>query len=219
MSIALVVLLLAACKSGKEQDQQELPAPEWTADRPVIDVESLKDSLDLNMDISQLNLSELEVLRNAIPARQGYIFMDAELRNIFEQTTWYEQLMYERWESEMDFESYDDEPAASEDSQEKAKPITYTAEEKAFIKRIEEREKELLANNFKMDEGWLVNVDNVVNLYQKEGLGWETRNISDDAVTLRSAPITSGQELRTKLAQNGFAIVDGTYDQLFQVYH
>ena len=218
VSIALVVLLLAACKSGKEQDQQELPAPEWTVDRPVIDVESLKDSLDLNMDISQLNLSELEVLRNAIPARQGYIFMDAELRNIFEQTTWYEQLMYERWESEMDFESYDDEPAASEDSQEKAKPITYTAEEKAFIKRIEEREKELLANNFKMDEGWLVNVDNVVNLYQKEGLGWETRNISDDAVTLRSAPITSGQELRTKLAQNGFAIVDGTYDQLFQVY-
>ncbi len=214
--IALAVILLAACKSGKEKDQQELPAPEWTAERPVIDVESLKDDIDLNMDISQLNISELEVLRNAFAARQGYIFMDAELRSIFSETTWYNQRMMDRWEAEESALWNEDEDADAESPE--VSPITYTAEEKAFIKKIEDREKELLANNFKMDEGWLVNVDNVVNLYQKEGLGWETHNISDDAVTLRSAPVTNGQALRSKLAQNGFAIVDGTYDQLFQVY-
>lgn len=214
MAVVLLVGTLAACK-GNQATQGELPTPEWSADRPVIDVESLKDNIDLNMDISQLTLSELQVLRNAFAARQGYLFMEAELRNIFEQTTWYDSAMYARWEAE-EMSQWDDD-YESESSGE-IKPITYTDEEKAFIKKIEEREKELKEANFKMDEGWLVNVDNVVNIYQKEGLGWESRNISDNAVTLRSAPITKGQTLRSKLAENGFAIVDGTYDQLFQVY-
>ena len=37
-----------------------------------INVETLNKKIDFNMDISQLNVAELRVLRNAIPARKGY---------------------------------------------------------------------------------------------------------------------------------------------------
>lgn len=221
-AMSAIVLTLAGCKSGTGTDSPQLPEPEWTANRPRIDVESLKDNIDLDMDISQLTVSELRVLRNAFAARQGYLFMTAELRNIFEQTSWYDQLMNARWAHE---EGYDDWEENSADDPEwhaalKATkdPISYTEEEQAFIDRIKAREKELLEANFKMDDGFIVNVDNVVNIYQKEGLGWETRKLDEYRVTLQSAPITKGNALRSKLAEQGFAIVDGQYDQLFQVY-
>ena len=215
------VLMLVGCKPGSNTEGMELPVPEWTANRPTLDVESLKDNIDLNMDINQLTLSELRVLRNAFAARQGYCFDSADLRSIFEQTTWYGPLMMARWSHEEDgmdeWWDPDDKKGAALFEIAK-KPITYTDEETAFIDRIKAREKELTERNFKMDEGFIVNVDNVVNLFQKEGLGWETRQLDEYSVTLHSAPITRGQALRSKLAQQGFAIVDGQYDQLFQVY-
>ena len=39
-----------------------------------INVEKLNGKIDTNMDISQLSLSELRVLRNAFAAQQGYAF-------------------------------------------------------------------------------------------------------------------------------------------------
>ena len=220
-AVLAAMLMQTGCKSGTGEDSPQLPTPEWTAERPRIDVESLKDNIDLNMDISQLTVSELRVLRNAFAARQGYIFMTAELRNVFEQTTWYNNLMMARWEHEEEgidewYNDEDDEMSAAFEATKN--PITYTKEEEAFIEKIKAREKELLESNFKMDEGFIVNVDNVVNLYQKQGLGWETRQLDEHQVTLQSAPITKGQALRSKLAEQGFAIVDGQYDQLFQVY-
>ena len=53
-----------------------------------INVEKLDKGLNLNMDISKLSLSELRVLRNAIPARKGYVFTSSDLRKIFESTSW-----------------------------------------------------------------------------------------------------------------------------------
>ena len=216
LSIVLSVVLLAACKQGEQQ--ATLSAPTWSDDRPIIDVESLKDNIDLNMDISQLTVSELRVLRNAFAARQGYLFMEADLRNIFWQTSWYEDRMMRRWMAEDGSDTYWDEETGEAQPLPSAKPISYTKEEQAFIDKLEKREKELMANNFKMDDGWLVNVDNVVNIYQKEGLGWETRKMGKNALTLRSAPITEGLALRSKLAEQGFAIVNSDYDQLFQIY-
>ena len=59
-----------------------------------INVEQLKDSIDFNMDVSALPLSDLRVLRNAPAARQGYPFRDAYLRGIYSTTTWYDSLMW-----------------------------------------------------------------------------------------------------------------------------
>ena len=51
-AVLAAVLTLAGCKSGTGQESPQLPEPEWTANRPRIDVESLKDNIDLDMDIS-----------------------------------------------------------------------------------------------------------------------------------------------------------------------
>lgn len=58
-----------------------------------IDVEKLNKNLNLNMDLSQLSLSELRVLKSAIAARHGFCFKEAELRHTFDQTSWYDSLL------------------------------------------------------------------------------------------------------------------------------
>ena len=55
-----------------------------------INVEKLKKGVNLNMDISNLSLLELRVLRNSFSARQGYLFNSSDLRGIFTTTSWYE---------------------------------------------------------------------------------------------------------------------------------
>ena len=149
-----------------------------------IDVEKLNRNINMKMDVSQLSLSELRVLRNAFAARQGYIFNSGELRSLFSRTSWYDQKMYDRWSSDFD-------------GGKKMPPIKYSDAEKAFISKLQAREDQLKKLNFKAAPGQKVNVENVVNPYQLEDL--------------------SG-ELKTMLAKNGFAIVQDSYDQLFQVY-
>lgn len=116
-----------------------------------INVEKLNKNLDFNMDISQLNLAELRVLRNAIPARKGYVFSSSELRGIFNTTSWYEKLCWEKfnWETET-------QPA-----------VKYTAKETAFMNRLKAREDELRKKNFQTSQG-IVNLDNLINPFQIE---------------------------------------------------
>ena len=83
------------------------------------------------------------------------------------------------------------------DGGKKMPPIKYSAAETAFISKLKAREDQLKKQNFKAAPGQKVNVENVVNPYQLEDF--------------------SG-ELKTMLAKNGFAIVQDSYDQLFQVY-
>ena len=116
-----------------------------------INVETLNKKIDFNMDISQLNVAELRVLRNAIPARKGYLFSNAELRGVFNTTSWYEKLCWEKFDWDTDDTA----------------PVTYTAKETAFMNRLQAREKELLKNNFQSSEG-IVNLDNLVNPYQMD---------------------------------------------------
>lgn len=66
-----------------------------------LDVEKLNGKIDLNQDISGYSLSDLRILRNAFSARQGYCFMNADLRGIFSSTSWYETVLEKRfWDSE-----------------------------------------------------------------------------------------------------------------------
>ena len=118
-----------------------------------INVENLNKKIDLNMDISQLSLSELKVLRNAFDARQGVIFEEGEMRSIYQTTSWYDSLMWERVEVEYENEPY---------------KTTYSAEEKRFIDKIKQREALLMQDNFKPEGGGIVNTDNIVNIYQLE---------------------------------------------------
>lgn len=115
-----------------------------------LDVEALGRNINLKQDISRFSISDLRILRNAFAARQGYCFMDYDMRRVFEQTSWYDSLLYRRFEN-------DD-----------TKPLKYTKSELAFIQRIKNREEELRRQNFVTADGSVVNTANIVNTFQLE---------------------------------------------------
>ena len=121
-----------------------------------LDVEQLKNGVDLSMDISELSLSDLRILRNSFAARQGYCFMKADLRAVYNTTTWYNDLMDKRFWEEEEGDVAD---------------IKYSAKEEAFIKKVLEREKVLKTTNFYQENGrTMANLNNLVNKFQVEEL-------------------------------------------------
>ena len=187
-----IVGLTVAC--SQKQSVVQVPVSQ-------LDVEKLIDSIDYDMDVSGLNLSDLRVLRHAPAARQGFPFKDAYIRGIYETTTWYDSLMW-KFDESMSFENVkekEDEPwrdyyyrAADEKGM-----LKLSDQEQAFVKRLKEREDELLKLNFDVAEGLRVNMDNLVNPKQLKEFD----------------PLLCQQ-----LAQNGFAIVPAGNEQLFHVY-
>ena len=165
-----------------------------------VNVEQLNKRVDLNQDISRLSITELRVLRNSFYAREGYPFRDAFLRGVFQCTSWYDSLLWKRWEKVEDLINYNE----SEDYRNNyykadAKvSMKTTKAEQAFINKLLAREKELKKQNFVPSQsGYRVNMDNVVNNMQ-----------------LKEYPAP----LKDKLGRNGFAIVPARHDQLFQLY-
>lgn len=165
-----------------------------------INVEQLNKLVDLNQDISRLSITELRVLRNSFYAREGYPFRDAFLRGVFQCTSWYDSLLWKRWEKVEDLINYNE----SEDYRNNyykadAKvSMKTTKAEQAFINKLLAREKELMKRNFVPSQsGYRVNMDNVVNNMQ-----------------LKKYPAP----LKDKLGRNGFAIVPARHNQLFQLY-
>ena len=182
--------LIAACS----QKQSVVQVPVST-----IDAEKLRDNIDYNMDVSGLNLSDLRILRNAPAAQRGYPFKDSYLRGVYGVTTWYDSLMYvldDRLQGvdSKENESWRDAYLRAIDEQ---KLITYTEEELAFMKRLKEREDELLKQNFEVEEGMRVNMANLLNPQQ----------IKDFDL-----------KLCQHLGEQGFAIVPSNHSQLFHVY-
>ena len=188
------LLALAACKT------EQKPAADPVK---VLDVESLNKDVDLNMDISQLSLSDLYVLRHVFLAQKGYPFEDSYLRSTYSATTWYDSLMWAFDESDDYFdwkEDPNDELSWRQQYYGSVKPeaIAYTAEQQAFVDRIKAREDELLKLNFKPEgKGEIVNMANLLN----------PDLLQDPQPQLFSA-----------LAQHGFAIVPAQHQQLFHVY-
>ena len=191
-------LLLLALAAGAENERRGLVLP----GKGHVDTELLNKKIDLTLDVSQLNLNEVRVLRNAFYARQGYPFKDAYLRGVFESTSWYDSLMYafdETTENFLDLECGD-----GEDWRDfyyrniNPKAIKTTSQEQAFIKKLQAREKVLLMQNFSgSGEGRRPNMDNIYNAMQLPG---------------------ADQRLLDRLGQKGFAIVPTQHNQLFQVY-
>lgn len=149
-----------------------------------IDVEKFSDNINTGIDISKLSLQEVRVLKHAPEARQGVLLMDADLRQLYLKTSWYGNRMYDRYAAE------------NWDKTMKVDPVKYTEAEKQFMKRLADREAELMKANFVTDDG-RVNTSNIVNRFQMEDYNGA---------------------LDAKLKKNGFAIVEDRFDQLFQVY-
>ena len=120
-----------------------------------IDVEMLNKKIDLNMDISNLSINELRVLRNSFYAKQGYAFTMSDLRSVFDQTTWYWDTMMGRWELEMD----------AEYEGKKVPEYQFSKEEEAFMAKLKAREEELKKRNFADGKPVL---DNLINRFQLE---------------------------------------------------
>ena len=179
--LLMLVLVTAITVNAQEEEFVSRRHAAILPGRGHLNLETMLKGINTNIDISQLSLSELRVLRNAFAARQGYVFMSAELRSVFSGTSWYDSLMMVRWEENGEGEI----------------PLRYTPAESKFIKRIQDREKELQARNFVAGNGKLVNTDNIVNPYQLESID---------------------PRLDDMLGRFGFAIMPKNELQLFHIY-
>ena len=191
ISLVFAAMLLVGCAT---KDQ--------TAPVSTLDVESLRDSVDLDMDITGLSLSDLRILENVFLAQKGYPFEDAYIRSVYGSTTWYDSLMWEFDQNEQHFVDapYNENMSYRESYYNSIKPefIAYTDEQRAFVNRVRQREDELRKLNFKSEkEGDKVNILNIVN------------------PALLKNP---DQQLWDYLGRNGFAIVPAQHQQLFHVY-
>ena len=142
---SLMMLLLVAMTAGA----QDVTKPITLPGKGKINVETLLKRIDTNVDISKLSVLELRVLRNAFAARQGYLFESSDLRYVFNTTSWYDSLAWER-----------------EGNAETMGPVKYSAQETAFINKLKAREDQLLKQN--LTPSGMPNLDNVINPYQLE---------------------------------------------------
>ena len=80
-----LAVLMTAC--SQKQSAVSVPVSH-------INVEDLLDSIDFDMDVSALPMSDIQLLSNAPAARKGFPIKDAYLRGIYQTTTWYDSLMW-----------------------------------------------------------------------------------------------------------------------------
>ncbi len=177
MKKMISLLLFLAVTIGMTAQDNDRPKPITLPGKGKINVETLNKSINTKMDISNLSVCELRVLRNAFAARQGYLFNSSELRMVFNTTSWYDSLAWLR-------------------ADDKLGPVKYTAKENAFMKRLQDRENELLKQNFTPRQG-IVNLDNLINPFQLD---------------------VFPADLKSHLTKHGFGIVETGSDQIFQVY-
>ena len=194
-------LLLAACTVALMMACAQKQQAVVTVPPSQIDVEKLHDSIDYDMDVSGLSLADVRTLRNAPAAQRGFPFKDSYIRDIFLTTTWYDSLMY-AFDDNLpygEYQSKDDESFYDFYYRmiDEANIMKYTDQEKAFIKRMQAREEELKEQNFEVEEGLRVNMQNLTNPTQLKEFD---------------------PQLSQQLAKNGFAIVPARQNQLFQVY-
>lgn len=146
----LLFVTMMAVFTGNVRAQQE-SHPVIIPGKAKIDVEQLNKKLPLDIDVNSLSIAETRVLRNAVSARQGYCFMNGDLRGLFAATSWYTEKMEDRfWKEE----------------EGKAKPIKYSAAELAFINKLKAHEDALKKQNNNAPAGQMVNMDNIINPYQ-----------------------------------------------------
>jgi hypothetical protein len=170
-----VMLLFASCSGNKQASESDAKDEEVSVVTSASPVEPQKwealseiilkdpDGLDLNMDLSGFTLWQVRILRNVIPARQGYLFMESDLRSWFQESEWYNTRMEARWYGECEYSGEKKQP-----------PIAYSSEEAGFMDRCKKQEELLRKEMYIEQDGKrTMNLNNVVNI-------WMFNNLKDD---------------------------------------
>ena len=192
--LLLTVVLAVACNSYKKKAQETPQTTEETvsavpSSRLLTD-SLLPQSVDLNQDISRLSYEELRILRSYPYALHGYWFIEGDLNSFFRRKTdWYYDLCYK-----VLMDSYEqDLPYADTYSK-----VALTAEEKAFVEKIDRRMARMARHRHITREGCkLLNPFLCVNLFQME---------------------RTDKRFLALLDRCNFAIAPMGYEQLFHVY-
>ena len=160
-----VVLLTVACNSYKKKARETPQTTEETASiapsSSLLTDSLLPQSVNLDQDISRLSYEELRILRSYPYALHGYWFIEGDLNSFFRRKTdWYYDLCYK-----VLMDSYkQDRPYADTYSK-----VALTAEEKAFVEKIDRRMAQMARHRHITREGCeLLNPFLCVNLFQME---------------------------------------------------
>jgi hypothetical protein len=142
-------------------------------------------NIDMQKDYSSATISELRLLKSMVYAKHGFLFMRSELRDYFcNNFHWYYDLILKNQDLK--------------DKGVKVPPIVLTANEQAFVTRINEWMKQKSARNFiDTAEGTAPNLDNLGNYFK------------DTLIT---------GNYRQKFGKYGFVIVNDSIEQLFHLY-
>ena len=192
--LLLTVVLTVACNSYKKKARETPQTTEETASiapsSRLLTDSLLPQSVNLDQDISRLSYEELRILRSYPYALHGYWFIEGDLNSFFRRKTdWYYDLCYK-----VLMDSYEqDLPYADTYSK-----VALTAEEKAFVEKIDHRMAQMARHRHITREGCeLLNPFLCVNLFQME---------------------RTDKRFLALLDRCNFAIAPMGYEQLFHVY-
>ena len=178
--------LLAGCKPQNKQPRQtddETKTPFVS----ILALDTLPQSIDLNQDISRCSYEELRLLRAYPYALHGHWFTEGDLNCFFDRRSeWYYEACYNRYKDGYPWDA---------DYQKEMDATPLTDEERAFIRRIDERMAELKKESF--IHSHLLNPTLAVNNYQ-----------------LAERPA----ELDAHLLDHNFALQPSDNYQLFHIY-
>ena len=199
---AMMLMAFAACKQQAGNANQQSIDTFYNPQSLLLTSDELPQSIDLNMDISQLSYQELRLLRYYPYAIRGVWIKEGDINGFYcNRTKWYYDLadsLY--WGNEengyepiISFDDYED------NYQKYLDQAKLSDEEKAFIAKIDARMAELAKNKLIANpEGiQLQNPAVLVNLHQ----------IKDPS-----------EEMLNMLLQHNMAMEKTDYEQLFQIY-
>ncbi|MBR4433477.1 MAG: DUF3160 domain-containing protein [Bacteroidaceae bacterium] len=147
--------LLAGCKPQSKQNRQTTDESK-TPFISILALDSLPQSIDLNQDISRCSYEELRLLRAYPYALHGHWFTEGDLNCFFDKRSeWYYEACYNRYKDGYPWDA---------DYQKEMDATPLTDEERAFIRRIDERMAELKKESFIHNH--LLNPTLSVNNYQ-----------------------------------------------------
>ena len=198
----LAVNVFTACKQQTNSLSIETLKGVFNSHSLLFSDEELPQTIDINMDISQLSYQELRILRYYPYAIKGIWIKEGDINSFYcSRAKWYYQLcdsLYwgnedSNWEPLISYDKYDEEYQTYLDQ------ANLSDEEKTFVHKIEARMAELeQQRQITSKQGiMLQNPALVVNLHQV------------------NAP---SEQLLTMLLQNNMAMEHTNYEQLFQIY-
>ena len=200
--IMVAFCALSACKQQGGSVSQETLDAIYNPQSLLLNDDELPQSVDLDMDISQLSYQELRILRYYPYAIHGIWIKEGDINGFYcSRTKWYYDLCdslfwgneANNWEPLISFDNYDDEYQAYLDQ------TNLTDEEKAFIAKIDARMTELARQR---------------QITSQQGITLQNPAL---AVNLHQIKAPS-KKLLTMLLQHNMAMEPTDFEQLFQVY-